>query len=156
LLLHIIKSRAQYGITQALSVELIAREAFMDSKQRIRYLQESLLAQYSKKFPKLPLSDKTKAAFLANPRHVFIKKFRPYKSKDWVTITPDNLSQHLEELYEDHPLTLAGEYSEQTRSSISQPTLVLHMLELLQIKEGQSILEIGSGSGWSSWPRFEL
>lgn len=149
-MLHIIKSRAQYGITQALSVELISREAFMDSKQRIRHLQESLIAQYSKKFPKLPLSDKTKAAFFENPRHLFVKKYRPYQSKEWITITPDNLPQHLDELYEDHPLVLAGEYPEATRSSISQPTLVLYMIELLQLKEGQNILEIGTGSGWSS------
>ncbi|MEI7440417.1 MAG: hypothetical protein WCK43_02170, partial [bacterium] len=122
----------------------------MDSKQRIRHLQESLLAQYSKKFPKLPLSDETKAAFFANPRHLFIKKYRSYQSKEWITITPENLSMHLDELYEDHPLVLSGEHSEAARSSISQPTLVLYMMELLQIKKGQSILEIGSGSGWSS------
>ena len=122
----------------------------MDSKQRIRHLQESLIAQYSKKFPKLPLSDKTKAAFFANPRHLFVKKYRPHQSKEWVTVTSENIEKHLDELYEDHPLILAGEYPEATRSSISQPTLVLYMMELLQIKEGQNILEIGSGSGWSS------
>ncbi len=122
----------------------------MDSKQRIRHLQESLIAQYSKKFPKLPLSEETKAAFFENPRHLFIKKYRSYQSKEWITITTDNLSQHLDELYEDHPLVLAGEHSEAARSSISQPTLVLYMMELLQIKKGQSILEIGTGSGWSS------
>ncbi len=149
-MLHIIKSRAQYGITQALSVELISREAFMDSKQRIRHLQESLINQYSKKFPKLPLSDKTKAAFFSNPRHLFVKKYRPHISKEWITLSPENIDKHLDELYEDHPLILSGEYSEATRSSISQPTLVLYMLELLQLKEGENILEIGSGSGWSS------
>jgi protein-L-isoaspartate(D-aspartate) O-methyltransferase len=122
----------------------------MDSKQRIRHLQESLLNQYSKKFPKLPLSDKAKAAFFANPRHLFVKKYRPYQSKEWVTLTSENIEKHLDELYEDHPLILSGEYPEATRSSISQPTLVLYMMELMQIKEGQNILEIGSGSGWSS------
>ncbi|MDE2018882.1 MAG: protein-L-isoaspartate O-methyltransferase [Patescibacteria group bacterium] len=34
--------------------------------------------------------------------------------------------------------------------TISQPTVVAFMLELLQPKEGDSILDVGSGSGWTT------
>jgi protein-L-isoaspartate(D-aspartate) O-methyltransferase len=34
--------------------------------------------------------------------------------------------------------------------TISQPLVVAFMLELLQPKEGEKILDIGSGSGWTS------
>ena len=46
------------------------------------------------------------------------------------------------EAYEDYPLpTLEGQ-------TISQPTTVAFMLELLDAQQGDIILDIGSGSGW--------
>ena len=46
--------------------------------------------------------------------------------------------------YQDIPLSLMK------KQTISQPSVVARMTELLQIKEGQRILEIGSGSGWQA------
>jgi len=48
------------------------------------------------------------------------------------------------ELYADHPLPIGH------GQTISQPTTVAMMLEMLQPKEGQKILDIGSGSGWTT------
>jgi protein-L-isoaspartate(D-aspartate) O-methyltransferase len=48
----------------------------------------------------------------------------------------------LDRIYGDHPLPIGG------GQTISQPFTVAYMLELLRLKEGMSVLEIGAGSGW--------
>ncbi len=52
--------------------------------------------------------------------------------------------EYLSEAYGDYPLPI-GE-----GQTISQPWTVAFMLELLEPKEGQKILDIGFGSGWTS------
>ena len=53
-------------------------------------------------------------------------------------------SGYLPEAYEDYPLPIgAGQ-------TISQPSTVAFMLELLEPAEGQNILDIGCGSGWTT------
>jgi len=54
------------------------------------------------------------------------------------------LKDYKTEAYEDHPLPIG--YSQ----TISQPTTVAFMLELLEAEEGQNILDVGSGSGWTT------
>ncbi|QOP41607.1 protein-L-isoaspartate O-methyltransferase family protein [Sulfurimonas marina] len=46
--------------------------------------------------------------------------------------------------YEDFPLSIGNS------QTISQPTTVAMMLEMLSPKQGNSILDIGSGSGWTT------
>ncbi len=48
-----------------------------------------------------------------------------------------------EYVYVDAPLPIGN------NQTISQPTTVAFMLELLNPKDGNSILDIGSGSGWT-------
>src|SRR3989344_4304712 len=51
---------------------------------------------------------------------------------------------NLEEAYEDHPLFIG--YGQ----TISQPYTVAFMLQELELKKGDRILEIGTGSGWNA------
>lgn len=48
------------------------------------------------------------------------------------------------DVYEDYPLQIG--YGQ----TISQPTTVALMLEMLSARKGQKILDIGSGSGWTT------
>ena len=54
------------------------------------------------------------------------------------------LEKDLNEAYEDHPLSIG--YGQ----TISQPYTVAFMLQELELKEGDKVLEIGTGSGWNA------
>lgn len=65
-------------------------------------------------------------AFLDTPRHLFV---------------PKNL---LEEAYYNYPLPIGYD------ATISQPSIVANMTELLNPQKNHVILEIGTGSGWQA------
>jgi protein-L-isoaspartate(D-aspartate) O-methyltransferase len=65
-------------------------------------------------------------AIRKSPRHEFIPK------------------SFLDTAYKDIPITLMK------NQTISQPSVVSRMTEWLNVRKGQKILEIGSGSGWQS------
>ena len=69
---------------------------------------------------------KVELAIRRTPRHEFV----PTSIKD--------------NAYEDTPLSIMK------NQTISQPSVVSRMTEWLDIKEGQKILEVGSGSGWQT------
>lgn len=77
-----------------------------------------------------------KEGFLKNPE--IIKAFRKIKREDFL---PDGLKDEAEENY---PLSIG--FSQ----TISQPLTVAFMFEKLQPEEGDKILDIGSGSGWTT------
>lgn len=52
--------------------------------------------------------------------------------------------EHAAEAYGDYPLPIGH------GQTISQPTTVAFMLEHLNVQEGQKVLDVGSGSGWTT------
>jgi protein-L-isoaspartate(D-aspartate) O-methyltransferase len=112
--------------------------------------QAQLLDQTRQLYHQTPITERTVQAFMATPRHVFVRRYRERASKAWREITEDNLHQHLAILYADHPLILFGDDDDNIPSTISQPSFVLRMLDLLQVQPGQAVLELGTGSGWNA------
>jgi protein-L-isoaspartate(D-aspartate) O-methyltransferase len=64
-----------------------------------------------------------------------------FKNIDRIDFVVD---QNASDIYEDYPLQIG--YNQ----TISQPRTVAMMMEMLEPQEGQKILDIGSGSGWTT------
>lgn len=77
-----------------------------------------------------------KEGYLKNEN--IIEAFQKIDRKDFV------LKEFKNEAYENYPLPIGF------GQTISQPLVVAFMLELLEIKKGEKILEIGTGSGWQT------
>ena len=112
--------------------------------------QRQLLEQSRRLFKKPPISEATERAYLATPRHLFVKRYREWGSPEWRQVTPENLEQHLATIYADRPLMLFGDDDSNVLSTISQPSFVLRMLDMLQLQPGQMVFELGAGSGWNA------
>lgn len=113
-------------------------------------LQNQLLQKAQYMFQDAPLSQATANAYLATPRHRFVRRYREWGVKEWREVTPDNLNEHLPNLYADRPLILFGDEDENVPSTISQPSFVLRMLDMLQLAPGHKVFELGAGSGWNA------
>jgi protein-L-isoaspartate(D-aspartate) O-methyltransferase len=122
-----------------------------DYQAEIAHYQEQLLEQARQQATRdgHPLSAAVEAAFIATPRHRFVQQYRYGNANEWRQVTPQTLADDLPILYSNHALGLWGA-ADNTPSTISQPSLVLYMLELLQLAPGQRVFEVGAGSGWNA------
>ena len=116
----------------------------------LRQQQEALLVQAERFFPKKKVPKAVSKAFLGTPRHLFINRFYSSKKGRWVDLQEESVEDYLNELYADHPLGIYRDERERTLSTISQPTLVIFMLDLLQLEPGMNVFELGCGSGWNA------
>jgi protein-L-isoaspartate(D-aspartate) O-methyltransferase len=112
--------------------------------------QKQLLEQTRYIYPDAPISEAIESAYLATPRHCFVRRYREWGTKEWHVVTTANLAEYLATLYTDRPLILFGDDDENIPATISQPSLVLRMLDMLQLKPGHRVFELGSGSGWNA------
>lgn len=95
--------------------------------------REALVRKGIENYPYHPVKNKKVLdAMRAVPRHLFV---------------PPNAQR---QAYGNHPLSIG--YGQ----TISQPLIVAHMTELLNIKPGDKILEIGTGSGYQAAVLSEL
>jgi protein-L-isoaspartate(D-aspartate) O-methyltransferase len=112
--------------------------------------QRQLLEQAKAIYYETPLSEATQKAYLATPRHQFVRRYRQWGVKEWSEVNENNLEGHLATLYADRALVLFGEDDDDVPSTISQPSFVLRMLDMLQLEPGQKVFELGTGSGWNA------
>ena len=118
--------------------------------ETVQKYQNQLLAQARQAWYQTPLSTATEKAFLETPRHAFVSRYREWGTKEWHNINADNLIEHLARLYASNVLILSGDDDGDIRSTISEPTFVLRMLDMLQLERGQRVFELGAGSGWNA------
>ncbi len=112
--------------------------------------QRQLLEQAKAIYQETPLSEATQKAYLETPRHQFVRRYRIWGVKEWSEVNEDNLEEHLATLYSDRALILFGDDDNDVPSTISQPSFVLRMLDMLRLEPGKKVFELGAGSGWNA------
>jgi protein-L-isoaspartate(D-aspartate) O-methyltransferase len=90
--------------------------------------QVQLLQLIKKKYS---ISPQVEKAFLNCPRHLFIDR-----------------NYSIDEMYKDDPLEIYRD--KDFISTISQPSFVLMMIDLLELNPTDRVLEVGTGSGWNA------
>ena len=115
---------------------LVISEMILDS---IRRLDDEL------KFPGTDAVELKKQKLISTMKsNGFLKQWATERA---IRVTPRHLfvpDEFIEQAYEDRPLPT------KSMQTISQPSVVAKMTELLDVKDHDKILEIGCGSGWQS------
>lgn len=112
--------------------------------------QLALLEQIRYVNREAPISAAVEEAYRVTPRHAFVGRYRMPRSRDWREVPSGDPGEHLKTIYSDIPLVLSGDDDRDVDSTISQPSLVLRMLDMLRLAPGQRVFELGTGSGWSA------
>lgn len=113
----------------------------------VTYYQQKLLNKIKDIYP--GLSKAVTEAYLLTPRHLYVPIYLQGGGHARTKIHESNLNEHLEELYSDKPLAIYHG-PENYFSTISQPSFVLKMINMLDLKPGDKVFELGTGSGWNA------
>jgi len=102
------------------------------------------------------LTDKRIAdAMRTAPRHHFLDSFSAAIG-EFDLRQREGIARALEAAYADDALMLSWGRHGRGLASISQPTVVVEMLEALDVRAEESVLEVGAGSGWNAALMAEL
>ncbi len=117
-----------------------------------RDLQKRLWTQIEEYTPiygdRVSPSESIKRAFFDNPRHVFLDRFRSIHQMMTGPTRSLDSNQDLEAAYQDQPLMYVDNHDRVLAASSSEPSFIFHLLGLLDLKPGHSVLEVGCGTGW--------
>lgn len=98
-------------------------------------------------------------AFLQVPRHLLLERFWSIDRTDGDALREHDLrtggAQALAAAYADDAL-VTRRTDERATSSTSQPSLMAHMLDQLDLREGMCVLEVGAGTGYNAALLAEL
>lgn len=93
-------------------------------------------------------SERLERAVRAAPRHWFVDRMHAHSKRHrFIDVNPSRpTTRQLERIYSDDALLTHRD----PPSSTSQPSLVMSMLETVDIRPGARVLEIGAGTGWNA------
>lgn len=90
-------------------------------------------------------------AFMACPRHRFLKRFKTAWNGPTHSLTKGTLEELLPLIYSDNALQIyVDKAGKPLPASNSEPGFAMYLLEMLDLRRGQRAMEIGSGGGWLS------
>ncbi|WP_291408478.1 methyltransferase domain-containing protein [Actinophytocola sp.] len=96
-------------------------------------------------------SPRWQAAFRATPRHVFVPDyFEQDSTGSWQQILVDGDDEALAKVYSNAGLFTDVDTDGRGVSSSSTPGLMTRMLELLDVRDDDRVLEIGTGTGYNT------
>ncbi len=128
----------------------VSRDRSTPVNRKIRALQKALLEAAEDFLDDGTLPRAIRDAFYETPRHAFAPRFPDGRPGLWSDVDDDLLQQHLDRLYADQPYCIFRNEDGETTSTISQPSLVIYMLHLLDLRPGHRVFELGGGSGWNA------
>ncbi|MFF4542287.1 methyltransferase domain-containing protein [Streptomyces aureus] len=89
-------------------------------------------------------------AFAAVPRHLFVPAFYQQDRTGAWRLTTQEEPGYLGAVYSDSSLTTQLDEHGVPSSSSSQPSVMLAMLDALDVREGDRVLELGVGTGYNA------
>jgi protein-L-isoaspartate(D-aspartate) O-methyltransferase len=120
---------------------------------------EKLITQYCHRLVtaieetrKQPLHSSVREAFLQVPRHLFVDVYYQGNEQIAPPVAHDEERWHhwLAQVYRDVVLVTKKDERGMLTSSSSQPSVMAGMLEVLDLHTGQTVLEIGTGTGYNA------